>query len=1177
MNGTISRDSFSLGLIAIACSLLIQASCAPIQERSSNRAAAQASCVQLPFSPISPDHRPKRHLLCLGEKLTIDRPIYSNGGDVIVLVDTLEISAPIDTRVYYPLNIKPTTDASYISWVEDYFYWSADVWCEEENAYCVSKIEPNGLLPEPQFQHAIEPHPRITRDSIFRLLPSLPQPSCTRQGLDSGDITIVANEVVFCEECARNDNSSPISELSQAARGEVSERTLFQASALRPARGSLNIPRCTGSSPRFCAHGQYKGYALNDNSYGCLFSGEPGKAQIYLTGADPTVRRGSGRLANPEKELSARLRSGYTPNYVDAVSMPDMQSSTCAPDGRKPISCLEKLPRFAEIVRSSEPPAIEVGSSVDVAVNAIAESLTQIDTENWDSRELVSILAQSGVEHSWSPSGLLTLYLQEAYWDSLSNVVDAARKLPQEIKMDPRPSVLQGSDPYRFNSLALSPAQRRLLREIRSHFDQRTSEGIVSSYLSNSGGLIRMATSTPERSLQFQAAQDLRGEMIEELRDIQVKLIDIEKSVFEFWAETKLQEAEGALSEAVARLQQAEREAQKAGLLDLIEPIGALINGSRGFYDKLKGCRDSDCDYKGTGRALRDLFSYARDLMGLLEGRDVPPALYEAVRQARENLALLREQIEQRRVALLEEQVTEMESIRDFSDRYATLYIQVARGSIAQTVFRQAMLLWHNDNSGNSRDSFLSNLDAVQSLLHDYPVLVDTSAWQEWNDQCKGDDSRALCDVLTSEFETLGCTRFPPSGARPYSVRLKDESWNAKLGDLPLITVDASQPSINNLHGVVFGAQAEIAGHQKVCPPSVNVANYLRRLRRAAATYSFSDLGLPDHFELVSGGATGGAYAYSKSSQNYHVIELNRSGEPNVTGPYSIADNLVALQGGDGALVLQGPCQYSSSGTACEFAVYFKDQSEQWRGQRQISSERADILVARAIGGHIWVLSRDRGSKDVQLSSIDIWTSDIVSYGTIDSTSWCDNGRLYLGVVGGRFGVGCSELQGAGAIQLIGGELLVADPLFSESNDQTYFLDQWYGYKRGADPVVVGNRAARGRGSVFTYTIDNLGRVRQQRERDLKGFAPDIDPESSLLLISPDHLSNTRLLAQVSIPGTEERRVFILDEALTPIFELEMIANRRFEASLIRNPLAGIPFAVLSHPEERKLEVFSLQ
>ncbi len=39
-------------------------------------------------------------VLCVGESVTVDSPIVTNGGDVIIYGDRVRIAQPIDTRVY---------------------------------------------------------------------------------------------------------------------------------------------------------------------------------------------------------------------------------------------------------------------------------------------------------------------------------------------------------------------------------------------------------------------------------------------------------------------------------------------------------------------------------------------------------------------------------------------------------------------------------------------------------------------------------------------------------------------------------------------------------------------------------------------------------------------------------------------------------------------------------------------------------------------------------------------------------------------------------------------------------------------------------------------------------------------------------------------------------------------
>ena len=48
----------------------------------------------------------KRDIVCVGSDLIIDRPIYTNGGDIVIFAEHVDVRVKIDTRVYRPYKLE---------------------------------------------------------------------------------------------------------------------------------------------------------------------------------------------------------------------------------------------------------------------------------------------------------------------------------------------------------------------------------------------------------------------------------------------------------------------------------------------------------------------------------------------------------------------------------------------------------------------------------------------------------------------------------------------------------------------------------------------------------------------------------------------------------------------------------------------------------------------------------------------------------------------------------------------------------------------------------------------------------------------------------------------------------------------------------------------------------------
>lgn len=231
-----------------------------------------------------PSYQPQDKYI-VGDTVSIDQPIFSNGGNIFILANKLILNAPLDTRFYFvekgpfwllpergdpgtgalsglhamtePNNAMFQSFASLIEWTEYYdferktfSYRLSSERVDPKNPWSTFNSWQNWKRRAPQ-----KPSAYVSRagDSTRYDAPNVDQNTSR-----SGSITIFAGQIEYCEKCGPE---TPVT-VERGDVGDLAQKLLFQVSGVKGGRGGVGAPPICGLQPA--------------NYEGCGSSHEPG-------------------------------------------------------------------------------------------------------------------------------------------------------------------------------------------------------------------------------------------------------------------------------------------------------------------------------------------------------------------------------------------------------------------------------------------------------------------------------------------------------------------------------------------------------------------------------------------------------------------------------------------------------------------------------------------------------------------------------------------------------------------------------------------------------------------------------------------------------------------------------------------------------------------------------------
>ncbi|MBR8332664.1 hypothetical protein KDW69_13540 [Burkholderia ambifaria] len=213
-------------------------------------------------------------ILCVGDVITIATPLRSNGGDVLILANRLDVRASIDSRIYFNIANR-----------KRYYRNSQSIGAAHERFFAsYYRDNPEGVqigetINAPEFPSGST----IRFPSRFETVdgsPPPPIPEADRELAQSGAIMVFAKKIEIAD--GLQQGLLPPSELC-APPGSI-KPFAFQAGGVRGGKGSLgSVPLCSsvGGHGPYCADEAYVNSGLS-GSPGA--GGDAGKVSLYHIG-----------------------------------------------------------------------------------------------------------------------------------------------------------------------------------------------------------------------------------------------------------------------------------------------------------------------------------------------------------------------------------------------------------------------------------------------------------------------------------------------------------------------------------------------------------------------------------------------------------------------------------------------------------------------------------------------------------------------------------------------------------------------------------------------------------------------------------------------------------------------------------------------------------------------------
>ena len=817
----------------------------------------------------------KKDILIFGDIVSIDSAIMSNGGDILVVANELVLSAPIDTRVHFSMvepywipNDPQSANNSQLSldrvfmrrpdlwrpiqarilW-HDHFDSSSrkytfgshkhDAWFADSqrlDGYGYAQLMRLGLPAWDPIEIAQMPSGRTPRKTTFirntsNLLPGRDAPVITNKEVArSGDITIVASSINFCEVCG--DNRGAYTLVDNGDIGDVERAIFFHAGGLKGGHGGLGHVNgwCVYARGANCSRGSsYTNPGANSGAPSA--GGDGGDISFYL------INPSDEEAVEKEREF-IESADDCKQTFRNLDSRSDTENGSCEVEGlgqslawlsevsggyppywneRKRTNSVENLARTTE--RSL--PAFSDVAVEDGPIEEVIGLDGQISIHQGDSRLALSIIGRELLRME-----LFGLYeYSEAIRyqqinSELSNVVFSADEpfarflektiveLQEEIA-NIAVAELRGAPPNSnmelpalFQNLScnaidgnVSNTIRPLLVELCRFTESNGSTDPLSSFSANSGGLIAPITDGIASRIEGRARNASFRQVLSRLESIELEAIKIRSLLENFRDQQSEKDILAKVRALKTRLEALEAERDKAnssGALRNSDDLGDFVE-SAGKAVAAYNTSNWSAFVSETSKAYLSLRSDEFDQL-----HDIP-AVREALRRAISAQDELREEIQRRHARYLVDQDNGISEIYSLSNEVTAIKRSLVYDF--PHILRAAVLSELAYPSKNA-ESARANLEGYFQMGNSFPALTRALNLQEQIAECGTDSSYYYVYddwVLKWPFSEPSCLKIHASESKRIVVAESEKaesSWViVSLPETPNV-VNVPLPSI---------------------------------------------------------------------------------------------------------------------------------------------------------------------------------------------------------------------------------------------------------------------------------------------------------------------------------------------------------------------------------------------
>ena len=673
----------------------------------------------------------KFDMVWIANTITIDAPLRSFGGDIVLFAETLNINAPIDSRVYIEHdvdNFEPGDSSKHTQKTDDAMYAGRPVGVNAHPAYKVAfreyylkcyDCESNETrFPElPSGLAAASPQ-GIASSGKFNGQ-SAPDNLILFSEVRSGNITIFANRINISPALLKPE----IPDYRAECNRESTAITKFaiNAGGIAGGRGGAgSASSCIVHPPPANSDVQFDcGAQLYDMTGGLSGAGgqggDAGNIQIEL-------------VANPNlTEIEAALKS--VSNVAGGA--PGANATFRTPAAEGPNAVQANRCSFKEEGYPYKPANAGADGAVTIAKGTSEDSLQQLARHlaandsrlDYDYFIFLNMAKSDAAIHSTAFSSRLSDYLST---ELVNSEVKVAGDLDSLIGLDKKEQgtpylspMLVGINNAKFDEQVFGEQQQSLLRELAKY--DVGSEG-VTAVLRNFGGMFHVATKNAATTRM--SAQQLRVEVTQgtqTLSEIKEELRSINSLLFASltWSQgQELQARINKLSDEVKQLEDelAKQSESQPGLLSILP---AVRDFGTAISEMLSGV--SSGNFSSAAEALTKASAAYNTLVAPKESQ----TLQQAIEETRKNLAEVTLEYEE-----LLTYVSDQKQ-RYFSERFVDLQQSLrSRGSVVSQLTSESFLfpdlikialISYFDDVTSDKAQLRTNLKALQVYLRDFP------------------------------------------------------------------------------------------------------------------------------------------------------------------------------------------------------------------------------------------------------------------------------------------------------------------------------------------------------------------------------------------------------------------------------------------------------------------------
>lgn len=699
-------------------------------------------------------------IIIFGSDVTIDEPLLSNGGDVVIFAETLHVNAPIDTRMYLNHKSKmfPKGDGACKSieeWLkgaptalesfELLYTLTDDVWDKESKAYVLAQKE---VFPEvPSGLTKCAEHGKISESG------ELDASSIIWPSLKSGNITIAVNKVIFCSSCGKNsstwDGRKP--EIPERNETRFDEKTFFNARGLRGSRGSMPVWGCEASTTVDSA---CKNLALDKTRVPGSSGGDAGQIEFHIINNPEWLLQNKGELL--DRSSSVGGQGGSTEPLLSPCFARTSEPRPCVKIPRHasrltfPVGSPTKLDTLAAW-RPDGKGAIPQFHAVQSASAVSTLSSLLIAMESNKARSYKQFLLSSGdtksVLNYVSPLDHLTAFLRSAKIEVNIAAINSLERSAAFAAGPPRYSSL-------FSKLDISPAANAgvhneaysMVLQLAPFNKFRTSANLV-NFSTDIGGVFNFSVYDAVNRVLNQKTNVALGKVRSAIQDTTDTIWDFQQNTFEY---TKLKfqaDFKQRLSDLTMRIREAEDQARR---------IEAFAKVASNFNNLLSGALSLYSDFE-TGNYL----AMANRLSGMIQNVAI---IDEAVRFTQQ-AARLREvyadvvgdlndtinRLNEIKRAMYEKRDEKMKTLIDSRNDFDRIYSETL--SYNDDLARLAIV---NYLQNGNRVDLEFNVLQLRALNTKYPDFnIDLSRLNQMQPVCGSISPRPIREVLASEADSF--------------------------------------------------------------------------------------------------------------------------------------------------------------------------------------------------------------------------------------------------------------------------------------------------------------------------------------------------------------------------------------------------------------------------------------